>query len=132
MKRRNVAAVIILTLITCGIYGYYWLYVTARDLQKESGVSEFPPAGILLLSIFASGAGTALLGFDANVAVNTLKAQRGMHQEDNKILWTVLGAFISIVLFGLIQYEINKILDCEPKNEDPAASFDSTEQTNYL
>ena len=98
MKKRSVAAVVILTLITCGIYGYYWLFVTARDLQKESGTSEISPVVTLLLSLFVSVAGTALLGFDTNTTVNALKAQRGMKQEDNKVLWIVLGAIIPIVL----------------------------------
>lgn len=132
MKKRSVAAVVILTLITCGIYGYYWLFVTARDLQKESGTSEISPVVILLLSLFVSVAGTALLGFDANTTVNALKAQCGMKQEDNKILWIVLGALIPIVLYGLIQNEVNHVLDQPPMSEDPASSFDSTEQINYL
>ena len=132
MKKRSVAAVVILTLITCGIYGYYWLFVTARDLQKESGTSEISPVVTLLLSLFVSVAGTALLGFDTNTTVNALKAQRGMKQEDNKVLWIVLGAIIPIVLYGLIQNEVNHILDQPPMSEDPASSFDSTEQINYL
>ena len=119
MTRRSVAAVIVLSLITCGIYMLYWIFVTCRDLQKESGRSEFPYLGIFLLSLFTGNAGGALMGLDADTCINTVKARRGLATENNRVLWTVLGAIIPIVIVGLIQHEINQILDNTPTSNVP-------------
>ena len=111
MKKRSVAAVVILTIITFGIYGCYWVYVTCEALQKESDNGcTFPPVFHLLFYIFISAAGGALLGYDGNLAINKIKSRRGMKNTDNMLLWIILGAVINVVLFALIQYEINQIL----------------------
>ena len=35
MKNRNILAVILFSIITCGIYQIYWFYVTAEGLNSE-------------------------------------------------------------------------------------------------
>ncbi len=110
MKKRSVAAVVILSLITCGIYGIYWTYVVTRDLQEASGVqSRLSPALLTVLMAFASSAGGALLGYDCDATINALKIQRGSRANDNLVLWVVLGAFLPIVTTALIQNEINNL-----------------------
>lgn len=107
MKKRSVATVVILCLITCGIYGWYWTYVTCTELQKESGVSKIPPIGTMLLMIFTSAVGGALLGWDCNETINAIKEQRGLPKEDNSVLWIVLGVLVPVVTIALVQNEIN-------------------------
>lgn len=109
MKKRSVAAVVILNIITCGIYGVYWAYVMCRDLQQESGVSKIPPVATTLLLLFVSPAGGALLGYDCNETVNAVKEQRGVPKADNLILWLLLGVFIPVVTMALVQYEVNNL-----------------------
>ncbi len=112
MKKRSVAAVVILSLITCGIYSIYWTYVTTKGLQEESGVrSRLSPALLTILMAFASSAAGALLGFDCDATINALKVQRGTHPSDNFVLWVVFGAFIPVVTIGMVQNEINNLPD---------------------
>lgn len=113
MKKRSVAAVVILSIITCGIYSVYWTYVVCDELQKETGVSKIPPILTTLLMLFVSAAGGALVGYDCNETINTYKAARGVPQKDNSVLWIVLGVLIPIVTVALIQNEINN-LPAEP------------------
>ena len=40
MTKRNEVAVILLSLITCGIYTIYWFYVTTEELNKEEANDE--------------------------------------------------------------------------------------------
>ncbi|MBE6546129.1 MAG: DUF4234 domain-containing protein [Ruminococcaceae bacterium] len=117
MKKRSVAAVIILTLITCGIYGVYWAYVVADALKKESEKIRISPAIYLVLMLFVSSAAMALLGYEANDVINDIKLRRGAKTDDNLILWVVLGAFLPIVVIGLIQNEINHLPEA-PKAEE--------------
>ncbi len=111
MKKRSVAAVVILNIITCGIWGAYWGYVMSRDLQAETGVSKIPPVATCLLLLFVSGAGGALLGYDCNETVNALRAKKGLPPVDNMILWLLLGAFIPLVTMALVQNDVNDLLD---------------------
>ncbi len=128
MKKRSVAAVIILSIITCGIYMIYWTYVTCESLQKESGISKLPPILIMLLMLFVSPAGGALLGWDCNETVNIIKTKKGLPTKDNSVLWIVLGAIIGIVTVGLVQYEVNQLLDA-PTDTSSDESDDESDDT---
>ena len=107
MTKRSVATVIILSIITCGIYGWYWLYKTANELQRSRGVSKIQPIVSLLLSIFVGSVGFALFGYDAAECIDKMNGDRGI-ASDNKIVYILLGVFIPIVLIGIVQNEINK------------------------
>lgn len=37
MRERNIAVAIILTIVTCGIYGIYWFIVLTDDARLASG-----------------------------------------------------------------------------------------------
>ena len=126
MKKRSVAAVVILNIITCGIYGVYWGYVMCRDLQKESGVSKIPPIATTLLLLFISAAGGALLGYDCNETLNAIKVRRGVPTADNLVLWVVLGALIPLVTMALIQYEVNNLPERIEPQFDPFVGNDDT------
>lgn len=110
MTYRSVATVIILTIVTCGIYGLYWLYVTADGLENYGRTGSISPAVQLVLAIFISIAGFVLFGIAANDNLNSIRAQRGLMPVDNKVVYIILGVFIPIVLIGLVQNEINKMV----------------------
>lgn len=108
MTQRSVATVVILTIITCGIYGYYWVYVTANELQQKAGQSNVPPVLSLLLAIFFPSAGYALFGFDSAKCIDSIHANQGF-KTDNQVLYIILGILIPVVLIGIVQNEINNI-----------------------
>ena len=114
MKKRSIAAVVILTIITCGIYGVYWTYVVCDELQKKTGVSKIPPVLTTLLMLFVGSAGGALLGYDCNETVNAYKASRGAPTNDNSVLWIVVGVLLPVVTMALIQAEINNLPEDDP------------------
>lgn len=37
IERRNIAVCIVLTLVTCGIYGIYWIVCLTNDVNTVSG-----------------------------------------------------------------------------------------------
>ena len=39
IERRNIAVCIVLTLVTCGIYGIYWIVCLTNDVNTVSGLS---------------------------------------------------------------------------------------------
>ena len=111
LEKRSVATVVVLSLITCGIYMIYWTYVTCTALQQQGKQTSIPVILTTLMMLFYSSAGGLLLGIDADDNTNAIKAMHGMPKKDNKILWMLLGFFIPIVTVALVQAEINAMID---------------------
>lgn len=56
IAERSIALAIVLTFITCGIYGLYWLYKLAEETDIVLGThSETSPGMVLLFSILTCG-----------------------------------------------------------------------------
>ena len=109
LTKRSVATVVILSIVTCGIYSIWWTYVTLTALQAEGKNTSIPPIVTMLLILFVSSAGGALLGYDADVNINEIKKARGINTADNKILWIVLGVLMPVITIALVQNEINAL-----------------------
>lgn len=111
LTKRSVASVVLLTIITCGFYGVWWTWVTCKAMQEQGKITRIPPVLTVLMMLFYSSVGGALLGLDADDNLNAIKEAHGMPKSDNKVLWIVLGAIIPIVTMALVQYEINMMID---------------------
>lgn len=112
MKHRSIATVILLTFVTCGIYGLWWVYTTAEELDREVGEpGKFSPVVLIVLCLLAGVVGYALFGMQMNDSLNKIREHKGLSQVDNQVLYIVLGLFIPIVLIVLVQNEINKLDD---------------------
>lgn len=52
---RNPVTVLVLGLVTCGIYQIYWLFTIAGEINKGLGREEFNPVKELLLTFVTCG-----------------------------------------------------------------------------
>ena len=111
LTKRSVASVIIFSILTCGIYAVWWTYVTCTAMQAQGKKTSVPPVLTMLMMLFFTNIGGALLGLDADDNLNAIKAQNGMPQTDNKVLWVLLGVLVPLATVGLVQYEINNMID---------------------
>lgn len=109
MQNRNIGLVILFSIISCGIYMFYYVYKVSEELEAEGQTGSLSPIVVLLLTIFVSPVGFLLLGMNGDANINAIKAKRGMPQADNKVLWMILGLIIPIVLIVLMQLEINNL-----------------------
>jgi hypothetical protein len=87
---RSPIKVLLLTLITCGIYYLYWVYVTSQELDDALGETDIPPIVHVLLFIFTG----TLWGFAWDVLtareIAKLQAHAGLPTSDNTVLWLAL------------------------------------------
>lgn len=122
MKKRSIAAYVILSLVTCGIYLIVVNYKQMTELEIEGATLKLPAWAVLLLNLFATAAGGALFGFACDDAINQLREKRGFKKEDNLVLWIVFGILFPIVTGALVQDAMNKLIDGQgiPKDPDPA------------
>lgn len=55
IKERNIVLAIILTIVTCGLYGIYWAYTLGNRVDKIKGSNGNSGIVFLLLSLFGFG-----------------------------------------------------------------------------
>lgn len=111
LKQRDIVLVIVLSIITCGIYLLYWVYDTMNSLEQTSGKqSGVNAVACLLLCIFVAPVGFILFGLGADEQINMIKEARGIPTTENKVMYMILGFFLPIVLAPIVQDEINKLV----------------------
>ena len=112
MKNRSIATLILLTLVTCGIYGLYYTYVSAQELENEIGEQlKFSPVILVVLCLCLGVVGYVLYGMTMNEALNKVREKKGLPAVDNQVIYMVLGFVFPLILLVLVQNEINKLTD---------------------
>ena len=119
MQKRSVATVVILSIITCGIYTIVMSYIIINEMEREGAKPAVPSVVVLLLMIFAGSVGGALLGYAGNDALNQIRRQWGLPEQDNLVLWLVLGIFFPLITLALIQNSVNYTLDEKASSGGP-------------
>lgn len=112
ITERNIVTCIILTIVTCGIYGLYWLVCMANDLNTAAETPDDTSGGIVpLLGIVTCGIYYFYWYYKAGEKVQIALQKRGLPADkNNSILYLVLGICgLGIVTYCLIQSELNKI-----------------------
>ncbi|MBQ7330860.1 MAG: DUF4234 domain-containing protein [Oscillospiraceae bacterium] len=107
IKKRNIVTCILLTLITCGIYGIYWIIMLAREAVS---VKDPADSGILeiVLMLFVSFVGVFL----AEKKLAEGCAAKGIPHTDNSILYLILGLLgLGIVSLCMMQNDLNKLAE---------------------
>lgn len=109
VANRSVALSVILTLITCGLYGLYWFYTITEDAGKLSGDPGFTGGKHLLLSIITCGIWTYIWSYQLGKHLAYVQQQRSQYITDNSVLYLVLSLFgLGIINYALAQSELNK------------------------
>lgn len=112
IKKRNIAVGIILSIVTCGIYGIYWFIVMANDLNLASGHTEDTSGGVaFLLSLITCDIYGLYWFYKAGEKVAEIQRRNVGYSESNSgILYLILCLFgLGIVNYCLIQSELNKV-----------------------
>ncbi|MBQ9557818.1 MAG: DUF4234 domain-containing protein [Clostridia bacterium] len=112
--QRNIAVAIILSIVTCGIYGIIWLINMADQINEASGNPNGTSGGmVFLLSIVTCSIYLYYWFYKAGDSLHRAKMQRGIPSDSNSgVLYLVLGIFgLSLVAYALIQNELNKIAE---------------------
>lgn len=105
IKERNIVTALILTIVTCGLYGIYWLYCMGREAVSVKDPEDNGILEIVLLILLP------LVGFFmAEKKFAEGCAERGIEHKDNSVLYLVLGLLgLWIVDACLMQNDLNKI-----------------------
>jgi hypothetical protein len=106
MKNRSVLAVVLFTIITCGIYELYWLYVMAEDMNKADTTK--PALTNFILAILLSIVTCGIYGL--YWTFRFYEKADAVTKKNNLIVYFILALFgFSIVSNALLQSDINQI-----------------------
>ena len=103
IQERNIVTCIILSIITCGIYGIYWEICLVNDLNVAADTPNDTSGGMVFYLLYWM--------YKAGEKVQAAQAKRGLPSDANSgILYLVLSLVgFSIVSYCLIQNELNKM-----------------------
>ena len=105
IKERNIVTAIILSLVTCGIYGIYWCIMLAKESVSVKDASDNGLLEIILM-LFLPFVG--LFMCEKKFAEGC--ADKGIAHTDNSILYLILGLVgLGIVGLCMLQNDLNKL-----------------------
>ncbi len=118
MKKRSIMEVILLSIVTCGIYGIYWFITVTNEIEGaladrsdghcSSGITAF------LLNLVTCGIYGLYWWYAEGKRLALLGEIRGVKIGDNSVAYLVLSLFgFGIVSTALMQNDINSIVDAE-------------------
>ena len=113
LQKRSIALCIVLSLVTCGIYTYYWMYKLAEDHNYlKNDPSSMSPGLVVVLSIVTCGIYYWYWLYKAGENVDYIRVQQGFMPGSKAILYLILGIFgLSIVSMALLQSDYNLMAD---------------------
>lgn len=107
---RSVPLVVIFSIISCGIYFYYWVYMTSDELKRFTGNESINPTTDLLLCIFTCGIYTIYWFYKYSKIVYEAQVAAGLpNPSDNTVLNTVLAIFLLVASVAILQSSLNEL-----------------------
>lgn len=111
IKEKNLVTSIILTVVTCGIYGIIWFINLTDDAKAVSGDEKMQGGGIaFLLTLVTCGIYGFFWAYQMGKAINTAKVNKGLPEDDKSVLYLILQIFgLGIVNYALMQNDLNQL-----------------------
>lgn len=107
-RERSVVLCILFTIVTCGIYGLYWIAVLNDDMLDALNEDGLGGVLVLVISIVTCGIYGLFWIYQMGQRVDRLNARYGRHTDNSGILYLIISIlFLSIVAYGVIQNELN-------------------------
>lgn len=109
--RRSIVTGILITLITCGIYGLYWQFKQMATLNAWLGRNEYSFWLWFFLCILTCGIFGLYYEYKMACGINEIQTDKGMYADQNlPIICVALALFgVGIASLAIQQYQINKL-----------------------
>ena len=109
VKEKNLALCIILSIVTCGIYMYYWIVTLTDDTNEIAGEPEDTSGVIaLVLTIVTCGIYGLYWVYKRGEKIDKAHQLNGQAASNGGVLYLILYIFGGIIALALIQNEVNK------------------------
>lgn len=127
IQNRNLAMYIVLSIVTCGLFGIYWFIVVTDDVKSIVNDNQTPSGGVaFLLTLVTCGIYGFFWAYKMGEKIDYMKSMQGMSSGNSSILFLILEIFgLQIVNLALIQDSVNKFVDMNnrPNGNGPMNNF---------
>lgn len=115
IQKRDIAVCIVLSIVTCGIYGLYWLFCLNEDTNRAANNPDGTSGGmVILLSIVTCGIYGIYWCYKKGQDLDTAFTSRGQTAPNKSVLLLVLAIFgLAIISYALIQDDLNKLSEMD-------------------
>jgi hypothetical protein len=110
-EKREPVMTLVLPLVTCGIYGFYWWYVTATEIRNALNRPDINPGMDLMLGILTCGIYFIFLAHKYTQLMLEMQDRAGLPRNDISLVALLLYIFFNPASFFIMQTELNRIWD---------------------
>ena len=109
MQQRSIPMYIILSIVTCGLFGLYWFIVLTDETNEVPGQTQLASGPMaLILTIITCNIYGWYWAYKMGEKVDMIKAQNGQSSSNSGILFIILQALgLGIVNYALAQDALN-------------------------
>lgn len=109
MQQRSIPMYIILSIVTCGLFGLYWFIVLTDETNEVTGQTQLASGPMaLILTIITCNIYGWYWAYKMGEKVDMIKAQNGQSSSNSGILFIILQALgLGIVNYALAQDALN-------------------------
>ncbi len=109
-ERREPGVVLLLHIVTFGIYYLWWIYRTSEEMMAFDQEPDTSPALELLFSIISCGIYTVYWDYKTAQKIARMQAKVGIRPTDNSILYLVLNCIgLGLIPSMIEQGHLNEI-----------------------
>lgn len=111
IQPKSIVTCIILSFVTCGIYGIVWFIQLNDDVNTLSGDFKTSGGMAFLLTIVTCRIYGLYWMYNQGVRIDQIKQSRGIPTGNSGVLYLILAIIgLDIVSYCLIQNEINNLV----------------------
>ena len=111
-EEKNIVLNVILTLVTCGIFGIVWFIQLTDDTKELSGDETMQSGAIaFVLTLVTCGIYGFYWAYKMGKIQGATRAKYGLTETDNSIIYIILQLVgLGIVNYCLMQNDLNEII----------------------
>lgn len=112
MQQKNIVTCVILSVVTCGIYGIIWMISLTDDTGRLAGDTTMKGSTAVLLTIITCGIYGYFWAYKMGELVTKAQTAQGKASDSNfPVLFLILQICgLGVVNYALIQNELNKMV----------------------
>lgn len=110
VNQKNIVVAVILSIVTCGIYGLYWIVKVTDDSIALSGEKGTQGVMVLFLTIITIGIYGIFWAYKINQRLNKIEQKKAMPSKNHGLLYIIFYILGVVITLALIQSRINTIV----------------------
>lgn len=112
ITNRNIVVALLLTFVTCGIYGIFW-FISMTDESNSLSDEKYTSGGTAFLySLITCGIYTFYWNYKMGQKMANIGKKYNKQIADNSVLYLVLSLFgLGLINYCLIQSDLNSLAD---------------------